>query len=172
MVRLDGGIDVGPLARKLTAFLLARGIIAANPCRDDLWQPSAWIAGAGWLSVLQPHPEAWRDVVNNGVDVVVERRVHHPVENYEPPTCGRCGAAAEEDEHDAAIEPWIAGGEPMLTCQVCGWSALVGDWPATWPVAVGAPAVVFNNWPPLMPSFTTELRAVLGGRTQLVRSHY
>jgi hypothetical protein len=172
VVRLDLDIDVEPLAEQLTGFMLARDIIAANPVRDALWQPSAWIPGPGWLSVLEPHPEIWRTLANNGVDIVVERQVHHPVQNYEPPTCARCAAAFDEDEHHAAIEPWLARGEPVLTCRVCGWSALAGDWPAKWAVAVGAPAVVFNNWPPLTRSFIAELRTVMGGRTQIVRSHY
>ncbi|HEU4423171.1 MAG TPA: hypothetical protein VFR67_11615 [Pilimelia sp.] len=149
--------------------MLAQEIITANPNQDVLRQPSAWIPGPGWLSVLEPHPEIWRNLINNGVDIVVERQVHHPVENYEPPTCARCATAVDEDEHHAAIEPWLAGCEPVLTCRACGWSALAGDWPASWAVAVGAPAVVFNNWPPLKQSFIAELRNAMGGRTQIVR---
>jgi hypothetical protein len=173
VVRLDlDGPDVDALARQVTDFLLARRIITANPKRDALWQPSAWTPGPGWLSVLEPHPEIWRSMANNGVDVVTERQVHHPVENYEPPTCARCGTGCDEEEHHAAIEPWLAGCEPTLACRACGWSALAGDWPAPWAVAVGAPAVVFHNWPPLTRSFLAELRTVLGGRTRIVRAHY
>jgi hypothetical protein len=173
IVRLDNdGLDIAALARMVTDFLLTRQIIAANPRAETLWQPSAWIPGPGWLAVLEPHPEHVRNVANNGVAIVVERQVHHPYENYRPPTCARCEAAFDEAEHHAAIEPWLAGSEPTLTCRACGWSALAGDWPATWAVAVGAPAVVFNNWPPLTPSFVAALRAVMGGRTQIVRSYY
>jgi hypothetical protein len=122
--------------------------------------------------VLEPHPEIWRSLTNNGVDVEVERLVHHPYENYEPPTCAKCATAFDEQAHHAGIDPWLAGHEPTLTCRACGWSALAGDWPATWSVAVGAPAVVFHNWPPLTSSFVAELRGVMGGRTRIVRSHY
>jgi hypothetical protein len=173
VVRLDldsAGVEI--VAGQLTEFLSTRGIIVANPDRDDLWQPSRWSAGPAWLSVLEPHPEIWRNVVNNGVEIVVERQAHHPYENYEPPTCAQCMAAYDAEAHHAGIDPCLAGNEPTLTCHVCGWSALAGDWPAAWAVAVGAPAVVFNNWPPLSRSFIAELRAVMGGRTQVVRSHY
>jgi len=164
------GVDVQVVAEKVIDFLLARQVITANPRRDALLQPSIWAAGQGWLSVLQPHPEFWRHLVNNGVDVVLERELHHPLEYYEQPTCGGCHALLDQDVHHAALDVWLAGSEPTLSCRACGWSALVGDWPVTWAAAIGAPAVVFHNWPPLNTAFIAELRAVMGGRTQLVQS--
>lgn len=173
VVRLDvDGLDVEALATRLTDLLLARGIIVANPTPDKLVQPRAWRPGPGWLAVLEPHPEIWRNLVDNGVDIVTERCVHHPGGNYEPPTCARCATTLDENEHGAALDAWAAGTEPTLVCPICAWSAPAGDWPAPWAVAIGAPAVVFHNWPPLTAAFIEELRAAMGGRTQLVRAHY
>lgn len=47
------------------------------------------------------------------------------------------------------------------------------DHPGTrhgWGYAIGAPAVVFTDWPPLRDGFLTELCARLGGRTHVVRA--
>lgn len=172
VVRLDTDeVDVTALARTLTDFLLARKIITANLERDEVMQPSAWRAGPCWMSVLEPHPESWRDMAD-GVDVVVEPVLHHPYENYEPLTCAQCTTEYDDEAHHGVIEPWLAGSEPVLTCQVCGWSALAGDWPATWTFAVGAPAVVFHNWPSLTNGFLAELQTFMGGRTRIVRAHF
>jgi hypothetical protein len=70
---------------------------------------------------------------------------------------------------EGAFDVWLVTTEPALTCRECGWTALVGDWPAPWPFVVGAPAVLFQNWPPLDPQFLSEMRALLGGRTRVVR---
>jgi hypothetical protein len=172
VVRLDvAGSEVQAVADKVTEFLLARHVIARNPRRDQLWDPSEWIPGAGMVSVLEPHHELQRILANNGVDVIVERALYHPFESYEPPVCARCACAFDEQEHCGTIEAWMDGTEPTLTCRACGWSALAGDLPVTSAMAVGAPAVAFNNWPPLTQPFTTELREVMCGRTQIVRAH-
>ena len=39
-----------------------------------------------------------------------------------------------------------------------------------WGHAIGSPAVVFTDWPPLRGGFLTELCARLGGRTHVVRA--
>lgn len=173
VVCLDTGeVSTAAAAEMLTDFLVARNIITVNLQRDDLMQPSAWRPGASWLSVLEPDPAMCLNLANDGVDIVTERAVHHPVENYEPPTCIRCATSYDEEAHHATIEPWLAGTEPVLTCSSCNWSALAGDWPATWTFAIGAPAVVFHNWPRLTDRFLGEVRMLIGGRTQVVRAHY
>ena len=167
----EGEID--QLAQKLTHWLLKEGVVSPNSKRDELWQPSEWMPGPRWRDVVEEG--SWNEyfigTANIGVDVEVERQVHHPVENYEPPPCRRCGAILPPDIHDDTIEPWLAGDEPTVVCPNCGWSALIGDWPAQFGFAIGAPAIVFNNWPMFKEPFLAELRALLGGRTFVVRTH-
>jgi hypothetical protein len=130
--------------------------------------------GPRWEALVVPAPgnESFLTWANNGVDIVAERQVHHPVANYEPPTCGRCGVAIDPDAHHALLEEWLAVKEPEVACASCGWTALIGDWPAEWGFAVGAPAVVFNNWPILTDEFVASLRSAFGGRTHLGSDPY
>lgn len=173
VVRLDTDLDVAQVANQALAFLLERRIVVRNERRDELWQPSEWAQGPAWESAVWPEwDDDWTTLANNGVDVILECQVHDPMENYEPPWCARCRAAIDQKEHDEAIEAWMVGAEPVLTCHACGWAAPAGDWPIEWGFAVGAPAVEFHNWPPLTEQFVGELRAVVGGRTQFVRAHY
>ncbi len=173
VVRLDTDLAVAQVANRVLAFLLDRRIVVRNERRQALWHPSEWAHGPAWRSVVAPDESPdWTRLANNGVDVIVERALHHPTENYEPPWCDRCRTVFDEIEHHAAAEGWILGEEPTLTCHGCGWSALAGDWPAEWALAVGAPAVEFHNWPPLTERFVSDLRDVVGGRTQFVRAHY
>jgi hypothetical protein len=167
----EGG--VASLAQKATHWLLEEGVVQPNSKRDELWQPSEWMPGSRWREVVNEGPwnEYFMTLANNGVDVDLKRQLHHPVENYESPVCLRCGAVLSEDVHHAMIEPWLAGDEPIVVCPKCGWSAPIGDWPAEFGFAIGAPAIVFNNWPMFKEAFLLELRALLGGRTLVVRTH-
>lgn len=89
--------------------------------------------------------------------------------NCEPPACGRCG---EPYEYALDwVDEWWNGTEPTLTCERCGWSAPAGDWPGEFGIAVGAPAVRFENWPPFEPAFLDEVRRRLGGRTRVILAH-
>lgn len=174
VVRLDTPeAEVAGLGRELTQWLLEKGVVQANSKRDELWQPSQWMPGPRWRDVVEEGPwnEHFMTTANNGVDVELKRQVYHPVESYEPPACRRCGAVLAEDVHHGTIEPWLAGDEPIVVCPNCGWSAPIGDWPAEFGFAIGAPAIVFNNWPMFKVGFLGELRLLLGGRTFVVRTH-
>jgi hypothetical protein len=157
--------EVDALAARLTDFLLTRKIIEAGSAT----KPRSWVHGSGFLSALEPNQ---RCSSSDGVEIATDRVVHDPGANYEPPVCARCGTAVDTHEHIELMEPWLIGPEPTMSCQSCGWTALVGDWPADWAIAVGAPAVRFHNWPILAPEFVAELREVLGGRCKFVRAHY
>ena len=87
------------------------------------------------------------------------------------PGAGVAGSSSPPDVHHETIEPWLAGDEPTIACSNCGWSALIGDWASEFTFAIGAPAIVFNNWPMFKEAFVAELRALLGGRTFVVRTH-
>ncbi|SHF57508.1 hypothetical protein SAMN05444320_104143 [Streptoalloteichus hindustanus] len=98
--------------------------------------------------------------------------MYDPEENYEPPTCAECGTELDSREHIDAVEPWLHGVEPTFTCGQCGWSALAGDWPMTWGLAVGDIAVSLANWTPMSETFIKEVSRLRGGRCGVVRARY
>ncbi len=155
-------------------WLVGVGIIMPNPQRDRRRQPSEFVAGdraAAAAPDFATDPSAW-NTLNTGVDITANRAVHHPSENYEPPTCPSCGAQIEEGFHHALIEPWLGGEEPRVRCEACGAEALVGDWTGRWTFQVGELAVRFNNWPPLTTTFMDQLGRRLGDRWRVVLEHY
>jgi hypothetical protein len=175
VVRLDAPMgEVLRLADRGIEWMLDRELTQANVRQDSLWQPSAWMPGPRWRDAVQEGPgsDHFLESANNGVDVAVTRAFYHPVENYEPPSCGHCGASLSSDAHHECVEPWMAGHEPVVSCAACGWSSLIGDWPPRWGFAVGAPAVVMNNWPILREEFLASQRSVLGGRAFVILSHH
>ncbi len=172
VVGLDAA-DIEEAARRVTDHLTISRVIKPNADRDELWQPSQWAAGDGADAVLAEAQDArWRRLANNGVDITLERQAHDAGEGYSPPACPSCKALLDEDQHIDLLGSWVDGGEPIVTCAGCHSSAPLGDWPCDWPSVVGAPAIVFNNWPPLRDTFVAELRRLLGGRTAVVQAHY
>lgn len=174
VVRLDplDPNSVDDLVTGLLRELVDDGILIGNTRRDELWSPSEWLAGPCWQLATDERDASWRGLANNGVGVSHSVEVHHPVENLEPPCCPVCGTTLDGGRYDELLEVWLGDGEPSVGCSVCGTHALLGDWPAPWGYAVGAPAVCFNNWPPLSRAFIDRLRASLAGRTFVVRAHF
>ena len=157
-------------------WLLDSGVIEPNADRDDLWQPSQYRAGP---RVPRAAPGFDREVrqVNNGVDIITERSLFHPYENYEPPDCPGCGTPIGREFHAGLIEPWLLDSEPRVACRECGRQTPLGDWLGhgdefgQWTFYVGELAVSFNNWPVLSQSFIAELGSRLGPRWRVVSQH-
>ena len=165
--------DPDGTARRAVAFLLAEQVMTSHPTPDE---PMAceWVPGPKADSVLEDRERLpfWQDLAGVGVDIDRERDLHYAMENYEAPRCLGCGTGMDDDTYFALLEQWLGGPEPTVGCPACAGTALLGDWPSEWPSAVGCPAVVFANWPPLSSAFLDRLRAVLGGRTVVVRAHF
>jgi len=168
-------ISIGPLeaidrADSVARWLLGTGVVVPNAERHELRQPSALRAGP---AVRRAAP-AWDDThaarPNNGVDVIAERMLFHPIAAYAPPRCPACRHPLDEEHHDLLVRPWLTGREPAVTCTACGAAHLLGDWPGTF--QVGELAVRFNNWPPLAEEFLAELGTRLGRRWRLVHERY
>jgi hypothetical protein len=175
IVRLDPApADPAGIASSVAVWLLNHEIIKENSARDDLMRPSKWAPGVRWADAVAepPLPQAWfLDHANNGVDIITERQAFDSGTNLEPPTCARCGTELYENVYFDMVQPWLHGDEPSVTCRNCGWTGLLGDWPAPWGLAVGSLAVTFNNWWPLSNTFVAEIGTQLGGRTFFVRRH-
>lgn len=154
-------------------WLLSLGVLRVNAKRDDLWQPSEFRAGPNVLRAATEWGANDEKCVNSGVDLVVGRELHHPVENFDPPSCAGCSTALDMDDerHATLVEGWLDGEEPSVACPKCGRIALLGDWPGEWMFAVGNLAVRFNNWPPLRDEFVEALRERLGHRSRVVLTH-
>jgi len=171
VVALDAG-EISVVAARVRRWLLRRGVAAVNTRRDELWRPSELAPGPAWHTAVEHEDERFEELANNGIDIYVDRMVHDPGENFEAPSCPACATPLGDDEYTALAEAWLAGGEPVVRCGTCGEERLLGDWDAPWGLAVGAPAVCFNNWGILSDEFLDEVRRLIGGRTLVVRGHY
>ena len=109
---------------------------------------------------------------NNEVEVIAERTLHYPAENYEPPRCPACGAPIEPDDHWPLAEEWLSGAEPTVACAACHATNRIGDWVGDFTFYVGNLAVRFNNWTSLTPEFTSDLGEQLGARWRVVNEHF
>ena len=158
-------------AAEITRWLLDTGVMVANTNRDELWQPSEYRAGPNVRTATELWSSDDAQLANHGVDVVVERVLHHPSGNYEPPACPTCDTVVDEETHHRLVFAWLRGPEPLLRCDACGGEALVGDWPVEWTFHVGELAVSFSNWPPLEDAFLENLQTRLGPRTRVVLEH-
>jgi hypothetical protein len=178
VVRLDVLSDrqIQHTAATITTKLLELRVIALNSRFNEVWQPSPWMVGPEFGSVVVDVP--WADSVqataNSGVDIAATREAYHPMSNDEEPRCQVCRAQAPA-AYTTTAEEWLQAwlddsAEPVFSC-ACGWEAPIGDWEGEFSVAIGAPAVTFHNWPDLTPEFLSELRRLLGGRTGIVRAH-
>ncbi|MCY1143098.1 hypothetical protein OWR29_34315 [Actinoplanes sp. Pm04-4] len=164
VVRIDGGGDAAGIARRLADALVELNIVVDRRGPDLPYEP-----GPAAATVLEPGVQ-WADHEDNGVKIHTEPSMYHSFSNWARPNCDRCGARVGTDAVKAAFDTWLGATEPALSCQECGWSAPIGNWPAPWPFAFGAPAVAFENWPPLDPQFLGEVREALGGRTRVIRT--
>jgi hypothetical protein len=170
LVELDVTPDVAAgRAAAITDWLLAEGVVVRNPTLD-LHQPSPLLPGPKAGDVA---PDAWQflELSNRGVDVIANRQVHHPVENYEPPPCPVCKMPLDPIDHYALVEDWLAGTEPTVTCQNCGEANRIGDWVHEFTFYIGNLAVRFNNWTMLSEGFLADLGSRLGSRWRLVLEH-
>jgi hypothetical protein len=168
---LDAG-DVAAAAARLRQWLLDRGVAAMNTRRDAVWQPSQLAPGPRWRTAVAYEDRGFETHANNGIDISTDRLVHDPGGNFEAPSCPACGTRLSDEDYISLVEPWLAGREPAVACGTCGEERLLGDWDAPWGLAVGAPAVRFNNWGILSEEFLEEVRGLIGGRTFVVRCHY
>lgn len=168
------GPEVRARAAEVQEWLLGTGVIKPNESIDPLWRSSLFAPGRSARTAIPGHEQELdqlRTLANSGVDIVTERRIHHPVQNYEPPGCPSCGETIDPDDHHALIDGWLAGAEPTVACTNCGTESLIGDWPGEWTFQVGALAVRFNNWPPIADTFLAEIGRRLGSRWRVVYEH-
>jgi hypothetical protein len=75
-------------------------------------------------------------------------------------------------DYGELIDAWLVSDEPEVRCVQCGWTARLGDWVTDYfPGLVGAPGVVFRDWPALNPDFIRALVARLGGRSRYISAY-
>jgi hypothetical protein len=168
IMRLDPLSDAerGRLADGVSQWLLSSQVTtifdASSAERADLGRTD-WSPGPSWRSVVdEVRDAAFESLWFNGVDVRPAVQMQSAYSNYEEWACPRC---ATELVSTDLIENWVESEiEPNARCSSCGYSALLGDWPAQFPAAlVGAPVVTFQNWHPLRATFITDVVEHLGG---------
>jgi len=168
-------ISIGPLvaadrADTVIEWLLRTGVVELNPNRNELWQPSVYRPGPGVRTAVPSWQEPDYTLVNNGVDVIVERQLYHPLGAYRPAACPACARRLDEAVHETYAAPWLAGNEPDVRCPGCAVVHPLGDWPDSF--QVGELAVSCHNWPPLADAFLIALGQRLGPRWRVVHEYY
>lgn len=168
-------ISIDPLeaadrADGVITWLLDTEVVVPNRHRTSGWQPSAYQPGPRVRRAVPSWHDADYTLVNNGVDVLVERQLYHSLGAYVPALCPACDHPLDESTHEALAQPWLDGAEPEVTCQQCGAWHPLGDWPHSF--QVGELAVCFNNWPAPCGAFLAELGARMGPRWRVVHEHY
>ncbi|MEU6591379.1 hypothetical protein ABZ923_19515 [Streptomyces sp. NPDC046881] len=163
--------DARNRAAAVRDWLLATGVIVANPTPGTLADPSEFLAGPE-AEARATDDDVERALMNSGVDIVTRRQVFDSGENLEPPACRRCAAPLAQDQYVDLLLRWLHSDEPTVFCSSCEHSEPLGDWPGEWACQVGELAVCFNNWPPLREAFVCELGQRLGPRWRVVYGHH
>lgn len=164
-------------------------------------QVREWLRRAGWAAE-DPSAEDWlcrSRGQRRGLDVVTDV-VGHGARGLFPglegtwtvttddmwvagdgtstPECAQCGRAMADDVGWSSINEWFETGEPVGSCQSCGWTAALGDWDLSGSIAVGNPGVVFDvradssvDYEALLRQVRAELVDNLGGRWTYVHHH-
>lgn len=165
--------DADHLARHVVAFLAERGIIAASPSEEG-----GYPRGPNAMDISEPVREraAHETIppVYSHLQVIIGRATHSgDMSEVRPPeaSCPACGKRLDDpdEEWGAAVQAWLAGDDPSLSCPGCGEAAPVTAWRYGTAFGFGSLAFRFWNWPPLRPAFLEELRAELGHSVAVVR---
>ncbi|PPI60132.1 hypothetical protein C5E08_08840 [Rathayibacter iranicus] len=156
------------LASNLVTWLADQQLITPSLlplAKRESYGLSDWQPGPRWSDVVKESDYDLQGRLNNGVDVISEKEIQSAHGNSTNPSCQRCDREFPLYERFELVEKiWLAGGEPLIACEGCGWVALLGDWPTKFRMGlVGAPTVIFNNWSQLRPSFVNELKQHMGG---------
>jgi hypothetical protein len=160
------GVEEPPrAAARVREWLVRTGVVT----HADDFSP-----GPRWGDAVEdPTDDAFLSLELNRVRVRADREMYAATDDDTPPECARCGRPYDAYWPLDWVDAWWDGGpEPVFTCAGCGWSAPVGDWPGEYVRTVGAPAVRFENWPPLTDAFVATLTGLLGGRTRVLYDHY
>ncbi|MFE0106460.1 hypothetical protein [Streptomyces sp. NPDC059009] len=155
-------------AAAATNWLLDQRIIQPNERHDLLWRPGQYIPGPATTAALRD-THVSNGLVGDGIDILDQRQVHDPGGNYTPPTCPNCPTQLDGDAHITLVQHWLDQTEPLVTCENCATSALLGDWTGQWAIHVASVAVRFSNWPPLGDAFLLGLSDHLGPRCRLIQ---
>ncbi len=68
-----------------------------------------------------------------------------------------------------AVDDWHRGGDGMLDCPACNFSAPITKWRTEPSWAFGDVTITFWNWPPIAASFLHQVEAAAGQPVKIVR---
>ena len=163
-------------ASKIVRWLIDRGVIEprAKDCvlsRDKLGYPP----GLNYRDVIDLPAgcdDYTLDTLTNGLEIEIGRQVFYTTWGLTL-VCRKCSGRVDgrgDDAWSQAVGEWYhEKGADMFACPACGHAEPVTEWTYDPPWGFGNLGFTFWNWPPLRPSFVTELSERLGHRTVLVR---
>jgi hypothetical protein len=174
VVDIDVSAEQAPeLANVVCAWLVGQQIIKQEES-DSVLGGAGHRPGINYLTAIQTDKnQPFLDLVTNGVEIAVGRRVFDAGGNGIELQCDACGMSFEPDDSwSDAVGAWFDGDElANFACPSCGRQALLTAWRGPWPWGFGNLGVAFWNWPPLSDSFLHAITKKLGHRTVMVRQH-
>lgn len=160
--------EAAELAETLVANLVARGVVLAEPRRDEL--APGYPPGPRAHEHTEPDFGITRELLHNGLQVDTKRSVFHAGGNGIELTCGKCGLEFEPDPtFGDRVQEWFDGDDDAsLSCPSCGHRERLSSWDGPWPWAFGYLGLTFWNWPPLLPELIRSLEESIGHRARVV----
>ncbi len=145
--------EAGSLGQEILRWLVERGIVLADPNAECV------LAGVGYppgpnVEEATEEANALRGLLTCGMELIDRREVHWTLSDGF--RCRQCQTLQED--LDETLEDWTAGGDGLLRCSACGWTAPISDWDSGEPPwGFGNLAFKFWNWSPLRSEFVAEI---------------
>lgn len=165
--------EASVLADRMSAYLIARGVIASDLTDCVLDERHGHAPGPNYQDAIDSDESCFLDLTTNGVLFETKRTVFHSGQGDLSVRCGTCDRIDELEETlsawQDAVGRWYEGDDnASLTCPSCSKSTRIVDWAHDPPWGFGSFAITFWNWPRLKPSFIDELQTHLGHPLRMV----
>lgn len=172
IVDIDASLEeTGPLSAAILNWLVEEGIVEKTLTDCVLGHGGQGHGpGQNYEQVVKRDGFPIRELMTNGLDIVVGRTVFHPGQGTSNKVCPACGATTEcDDEWLRAVGQWYKG-EPddFVRCANCGYANSIAEWSADLSWGFGNLGFKFWNWSRLNQSFIDEFGRRLGHRIVFV----
>lgn len=162
------GADAEPTAARVLTWLIDNRYLEAEKSDCVLGAEGGYAPGPRSAEAVIGGPAVPLSV--NGVIICTGRAVYHTWGDGMELRCPRCGASVEDEpaRWDAVgdvIGSWMAGGDSVACCVLCGGLFDLNEW--DWgsnPWAFGELGLTFCNWPPLAPEFVDTVSGIMNHR--------
>lgn len=157
----ETGVHDGPkhaVGECLRAILVRDAVVTAERSKGSALGGEGHAPGESWRRAARSNSDqSPADSATNGVVIEIGRQLHgFGATSIVCPACKVENALGPA--WNSAEAAYVERGEVLVhSCAACGTGTPSTQWEFDWPMAFGALAVTFWNWPPLKRSFVEEL---------------